>query len=254
MIDPPVQTNETLDSLFQGRVKFYQSRSGYRVSLDAILLADFATIREGDRVADLGTGNGVVALLMASRQPSCSIVGVEVQAPMAERAARNVKLNRLEKGVQIVCADVRAIAEKFKPESFSLVTANPPYRTAKSGRMSPEAEKKTARHELTATLNDFIVAASYILPVKGRMTVVYPAVRAADLLTSLRGRAIEPKRLRMVHSFRDSEASLVLAEGVKGGRAGIKVLPPLVLYAEAKRYSPEIAALLAGTWFPSAVS
>jgi tRNA1Val (adenine37-N6)-methyltransferase len=242
----PAQPNETLDTLFHGRIKLYQSRSGYRVSLDAILLAGFATIRDHDKIADLGTGNGVVALLIASMHASSTIVGIEVQRSMAERAARNVTLNQFQSRVRIMWKDIRGVAQDFKPESFSLVTANPPYRRPTSGRISLDAEKRIARHELSATLNDFVEAAVYLLPIKGRMTVIHPAERTTDLLTTMRSRGIEPKRLRMVHSFRDAEASLVLVEGMKGGRGALKVLSPLVLYSQANRYTPEIDALFAG--------
>jgi tRNA1Val (adenine37-N6)-methyltransferase len=240
------EANETLDTLWKGRIKLYQSRSGYRASLDAVLLAAFVTIRERDKIVDLGTGSGVVALLIASMHASSTIVGIEVQEAMAERAARNVRLNQFESRVRIVCSDLRAVAENFKPESFSLVTANPPYRRAGSGRVSADAEKKIARHETSATLADFVAAAAYLLPIKGRIAVIHPAERTTDLLTTMRSFGIEPKRLRMVHSFRAAEASLVLVEGVKGGRESVKVLSPLVLYSEDNRYTPEIGALLAG--------
>jgi tRNA1Val (adenine37-N6)-methyltransferase len=248
--DIPRGANETLDTLFQGRIKLYQSRSGYRVSLDAILLANFMTTRPEDKIADLGTGSGVVALIIASMHPSSAIVGVEVQQTMAERAARNVKLNQLENRVRIVCADILALAQNFNPESFSVVTANPPYRKADSGRISSDAEKRIARHEVSATLTDFVAAGAYLLPIKGRMALIYPAVRTTDLLATMRRLSIEPKRLRMVHSYRDGEASLVLVEGVKGGRGAVRVLSPLVLYDKASRYTPEIHAVLAGELSP----
>jgi tRNA1Val (adenine37-N6)-methyltransferase len=239
-------TNETLDALFQGKLSLYQSRSGYRVSLDAVLLAYFATVRAGDDIADLGTGNGVIAMMLARMQRSRSIVGVEIQPAMAERAEKNIKLNRLESRVRIVCADLRAIAQNFKPGGFSLVTANPPYRKPTSGRISPQAEKKIARHEISATLDDFVAAGAYLLPAKGRMALVYSATRAIDLMAAMRDAKIEPKRLRMVHSFAGAEASLILVEGVKDGRGGVAALAPLVLYDRSKRYTAEVQKMLAG--------
>jgi tRNA1Val (adenine37-N6)-methyltransferase len=238
--------NETLDTLLQGKLKFYQSRSGYRVSLDAVLLAYFVTLREEDVIADLGTGNGAIAMILARMQRSRSIVGVEIQPAMAERAEKNIKLNRLESRIRIVCADLRAITQSFKPGSFSLVTANPPYRKAASGRVSPQAEKKIARHEISATLNDFVTAGAYLLPAKGRMALIYPATRSIDLMAAMRDAAIEPKRLQMVHSFASAEASLILIEGVKGGRGGLAVLAPLVIYDSDKRYTAAVQAMLAG--------
>lgn len=245
-MDNREQADETLDTLLHGKLKLYQSRSGYRISLDAVLLAHFATLRDGGDIADLGTGNGVIALILAGMQRSRSIVGVEIQPAMADRAERNVKLNRLENRVRILCADLRAVAQSFKPGSFSLVTANPPYRKPTSGRISSDAEKKIARHEFSATLNDFVEAGAYLLPIKGRMALIYPAARAIGLMAAMRSANIEPKRLRMVHSLVDAEASLVLVEGVKGGRDGVKVLSPLVLYDRGKRYTAEVRAMLAG--------
>jgi tRNA1Val (adenine37-N6)-methyltransferase len=239
-------TGETLDTLFDGRLKFYQSASGYRVSLDAVLLAFFATIRRGDRIADLGSGNGVVPLLLASLYVTPLIVGVEIQAKMVERATRNIALNQLAGRVRIVRCDVRAIRRCFDPESFSVVVANPPYRRALSGRVSPDREKSIARHEVRATVGDFVRAGAYLLPIKGRMAFIYSAGRAMDLLEVMRDRAIEPKRVRMVHSFAATRASLILVEGVKGGRSGIEVLPPLTIYERGMQYTEEVARMLAG--------
>lgn len=239
-------TGETLDMLFDGKLKLYQSRGGYRFSLDAILLAYFATLRDGDKVADLGTGNGVIPLMLAYLHPSLSITGVEIQEAMVERAKRNVNLNRLATRVSAVHADISSIAQKFGPESFTAVVCNPPYRRATSGRISPNAEKKVARHEIRGALEDFLKAGAYLLPIKGRMAVVYPAARAIDLLMAMRKAGVEPKRLRAVHSYAAAEASLVLVEGVKGGKSEVKVHSPLVVYQEEKRYTAEVEAMLSG--------
>jgi tRNA1Val (adenine37-N6)-methyltransferase len=251
-METPRPTEETLDTLFQGRLKFYQSRFGYRVSLDSVLLADFARLHVEDKIADLGTGNGVIALILASRQRARAIVGIEVQPAMAERAGRNVKLNGLQNRVNVVCVDVRAVAQAFKPETFSLVLSNPPYRKPSSGRISAGAEKKVARHEISGTLSDFIAAGAHLLSLKGRMALIHPAVRAIDLVTTMREHNIEAKRIRMVHSFATAEASLVLVEGVKGARGGVKVVAPLIIYDREKRYTAEVQSMLAGECLPGA--
>jgi tRNA1Val (adenine37-N6)-methyltransferase len=237
---------ETEDSIFRGELKVYQRRTGHRFSLDAVLLATFVTPRCRDIVADLGTGNGVIALMLAYLYPSLAVTGLEVQPEMVDRAARNVRLNRLNGRVRIIEGDVRAIERFAKPASYDLVVCNPPYRKASSGRTSPDEEKKIARHEIKGALGEFLRAGAYLLPGKGRLAVIYLAGGLADLLQALRDVGIEPKRLRMVHSYADSEASLVLAEGVKGGKSEIKVLPPLVVYERDKEYSAEVAAILAG--------
>jgi tRNA1Val (adenine37-N6)-methyltransferase len=238
--------DETIDTLFQEKLKFYQSRHGYRFSLDAILLAYFARVKAKEKIADLGTGNGVIPLVLAYRVPLLSILGVEVQVELADRARRNVEVNSADQRIQIVQGDIRAIDETAAPESFDAVVCNPPYRKPSSGRLSPSAEKKIARHEIMGTLHHFLEAGRYLLRASGRMSLVYPAVRCIDLLQAMRGAGLEPKRLRMVYSCTDAEASLILAEGVKGGRSGAQIMPPLFVYERAKTYSAEVAAMLRG--------
>jgi tRNA1Val (adenine37-N6)-methyltransferase len=238
--------DETLDTLFEGKLKLFQGRSGYRFSLDALLLAHFMTCRQGEKIADLGTGNGVIALILAYLHPSLSITGVEIQLGMIDRACRNVQMNGLQERVTISQADVRNIQENFSPESFAAVVCNPPYRRTTSGRISPNVERKIARHEIVAGLADFLRAGAYLLPIKGRIAMVYPALRLVDLLQSMRNANLEPKRLRMVHSFADTKASLVLVEGVKGGRSGSEALAPLIVYKKGKQYTTEVEAMLAG--------
>jgi tRNA1Val (adenine37-N6)-methyltransferase len=241
-----VRTDETLDTLFQGRLKFFQGRRGYRCSLDALLLADFATCPDGGPVADLGTGNGVVALILAYLHPSLAITGLEIQPAMVERACRSARLNGFARRVNIREGDVRNIQESFAPGSFAAVVCNPPYRRLSTGRISPDEERKIARHEVTAALGDFLRAGGYLLPLRGRMALIYPALGLVDLLQSMRSAGLEPKRLRMVHSFSNTSASLVLAEGVKSGRGGIEVLAPLVVYEQGKQYSTEVETMLTG--------
>ena len=241
------RSEETFDALFNGQIALYQSRAGYRFSLDALLLAHFVTIKQREKIVDLGTGNAVVALVLAYLHPSVTMTGVELQAKMAERARRNVELNRMQKRIQILSGDVRAGKHVAAAMSFDVAVCNPPYRRPISGRLSRNNEKRIARHETQGDLGDFLGAGAILLRVKGRMAVVYPAVRSVDLLAAMRHARIEPKRLRMVHSFADGEASLVLVEGVKGGRSGVEVLAPLTIYRQGKEYTNEVAAMIAGT-------
>jgi tRNA1Val (adenine37-N6)-methyltransferase len=242
-------SRETLDALFDGRLSLYQSRSGYRFSIDALLLANYVSIKRGDRVVDLGTGNGVIPLVLAELHPAAALVGIELQPSMVERAQRNVQLNRLERRVQIVRGDVRHRQELPAAATFDVAVCNPPYRSPSSGRISTNHERQISRHEMSGELNDFLRAGTFLLREKGQMALVYPAVRAADLIFALRQARIEPKRLRMVHASEGAEASLLLAEGVKGGRAGVKILPPLIIYRyrEGKKFTAEAAAIIAGS-------
>jgi tRNA1Val (adenine37-N6)-methyltransferase len=238
--------DETLDTLFERRLRFYQSRSGYRFSLDAVLLAHFVAIKERDHAVDLGTGNGAVALMLAYLHPGCRITGIEIQPAMVERARRNVALNGMAERVSILSGDVRVLATLPEAGSFDAVVCNPPYRSPQSGRVSPHPEKRIARHEFEAALGHFLRAGNVLLTRRGRLALVYPAFRAVDALAAMRDAGVEPRRLRMVHSARRSEASLVMVEGVKGGKSELVVEAPLIIYDAPRQYSAEVAAMLNG--------
>jgi len=238
--------DETLDALFQGKLKIIQSKRGYRFSIDAVLLAHFVEIGGSEKIVDLGTGNGVIPLILARLHPSVRVVGLELQEEMVQRAQRSVDLNRLGEKVKILQGDVRSIKKFFSPRSFAAVVCNPPYRGPASGRINPDPEKRIARHEVQGRLLDFIRAGSYLLQPGGRMALIYPATRMLDLLQAMRGEGIEPKRLRLVHSFEEDMATLVLAEGIKGSGSELKVMPPLVVYTKERKYTPEMEAILEG--------
>ena len=246
VLPPTPKGDETLDALFGGKVKLFQSRRGYRFSVDALLLAHFVSLRARESVIDLGTGNGVIPLILARLYNDAAITGVEIQAAMAERAARNVRLNRLESQIHIRLGDIREAGAIAPAASFDVAVCNPPYRRAASGRISANDEKRIARHESRGALVDFLHAADFFLRPRGRIVVVYLAERAVDLFSAMRAVRLEPKRVRLVHSFIDADASLVLVEGTKGGRSGVKILPPLIVYGEDKNYSAEVAAMIAG--------
>lgn len=238
--------NETLDVLFDGRLKLLQSRLGYRASIDPLLLAHFVSVQRDQNIVDLGTGSGVICLALAHLYPSASLTGIELQVSLAQRAARNVRLNGLEGRVRIISGDVRGGQYYPKPGSFDVAVCNPPYRTPGTGRISVNDEKRIARHELTGDLVAFLRAGSSLLRNKGRMALVYLAGRSADLVIAMRQSGIEPKRLRMVQSFPETQASLILLEGVKGGKMGLAVLPPLVIYRRSNEYTDEAAAIIQG--------
>lgn len=241
---PGCSRDETLDTLFQGKLKIVQRKRGYRFSIDAVLLAHFVKLRDGEEVVDLGTGNGVIPLVLACLYSTVRVVGLELQEEMVERALRNVDLNRLGERVRIVQGDICSVEKLFSPESFDAVVCNPPYRGAATGRMNPDPEKRIARHEIKSRLADFLRAGSYLLRGGGRMALVYPATRMVDLLQTMRQEEIEPKRLRLVQSFEKSTATLVLVEGVKGAGSELKVLSPLVVYTRDKKYTREVRAIL----------
>lgn len=238
--------DETLDDLRVGGVKIIQPRSGYRFSLDPLLLCAFAQIPETAKVVDLGTGSGVIPLLLASADKGREFVGVELQAELAERAERSVTLNGLSARVRIVCADVRELPDEFVPGSVVAVVTNPPYRNPVSGRVAPGAERGAARHELAGGLTDFLRTATFLLNNRGRFFIVYLAERLAELLDEMRTFRLEPKRLRLVHSRAGEPAKLVLVEGRKNARPGLTVEAPLIVYREGtgRDYTEEMEKLL----------
>jgi tRNA1Val (adenine37-N6)-methyltransferase len=225
---------ETLDTLHSGRVQILQPQSGYRFSLDPLLLCAFARIPARARVADLGTGSGVIPLLLAKAGKGREFVGIELQPELADRAVRSVALNGLAERIRIVRADVRELPAELAAGSFAAVVCNPPYRKAGSGRVAPGAERGTARHELAGGLPDFLRAAACLLDHGGCFTIVYLAERLPELLEALRAFRLEPKRLRTVHSRAGEPAKLVLVEGRKNARPGLTVEAPLIVYREDK--------------------
>jgi tRNA1Val (adenine37-N6)-methyltransferase len=234
---------ETLDTLFEGRLKILQKKSGYRFSIDALLLAHFAEPRPMDRIIDLGTGCGIIPLILTFRRKAEKIVGVEIQPSLADLARRNAALNRLSSRIKVWEKDLRSLEGKSWKENFDLVLSNPPYRKVGAGRVNPHLEKALARHEFKATLQDVLRAAQYLLKEKGRFTMIYPASRAAELIQEMRQFHLEPKRLRFVHPHLKEEARLTMVEGFKEGRAQLRVLPPLFLYDSMGNYTPEAQEL-----------
>lgn len=236
--------DETLDTLCGGRVSVLQGKGGYRCSLDAVLLAHFVNLRRGDRVVDLGSGNGVIALLLASLHPSVRVTGLEFQRSMVNRALRSVAINDLTDRVEIRLGDVRSVERQFTPREYDMVVSNPPYRKLDSGRVNPDPERYIARHEAKASLADFLRAGAHLLRSGGKMALVYPTTRANDLLVGMRNEDMEPKRVRFVHSFAGGPATLILVEGIKGARSDLKVMAPLVVYSKGKQYTGEVSAML----------
>ena len=233
------EAEDTLDTLFGGRLKILQKKSGYRFSIDALLLAHFAEPRPGERMIDLGTGCGVIPLIIAFRKRTGKITGVEIQPSLADLARRNAALNRLSSRITILEKDLRNLEGKGFKGIFDLALSNPPYRKVGAGRVNPRQEKALARHEFKAALQDVLRASQYLLKEKGRLAMIYPASRAAELIQEMRQFHLEPKRLQFVHSRLNEEARLMMVEAFKEGRAQVRVLPPLILYDTGENYTPE---------------
>jgi tRNA1Val (adenine37-N6)-methyltransferase len=238
------EAGETLDALFRGRLRILQKRHGYRFSIDAPLLAHFAEPGPRDRIIDLGTGCGIIPLILTFRRKTSRVIGVEIQPSLADLARRTAALNRSASRIKIWEKDLKDLNTKRLQGAFDLVLSNPPYRKVGSGRINPRQEKALARHEIMATLEDVLRIARHLLKDKGRLAMIYPASRTADLLKGMAGFHLEPKRLQFVHSHEKDEARLVLVEALKEGRPQIKILPPYFLYDSRGQYTPEARELL----------
>jgi tRNA1Val (adenine37-N6)-methyltransferase len=216
---------ETIDPFMDGRLRIIQSKKGYRFSIDALLLADFVTIKKNDIAIDLGTGCGVIPLSILATKPVKHIYSIEIQQELAFQAMRNARLNNLENRMSVIMGDLKN--PPLPASSMNVVVCNPPYRRKESGRINPDRQRAIARHEIYASLDDIIKTARYLLVTKGRLSIIYPAERMTDLLEKLRASGFEPKKLRVIYPDNDSNAKLVLIEAWLNGNSGLTILPPL---------------------------
>jgi len=231
---------ETLDEILEGRLRVFQTKRGYRFSLDSILLAHFVSLKSSARVIDIGCGSGIILLILAKRCPQVNFDGLEIQENLAILAQKSTRINGLDDRVKIFSGDARNIRDIFPTRSFDTVIFNPPYRKLKSGRINPHPEKAIARHEVKGSLKDFLIAAKYLLKPAGTVFTIYPAKRLAELICVFRDSGIEPKKMRLVFSDNFSEAEFVLVEGKVGGREELEIESPLFIYDKDKKYTEEL--------------
>jgi tRNA1Val (adenine37-N6)-methyltransferase len=244
------KTGETVDDILGGRIKIFQKEKGYRFSLDSILLAYFIRLKRNDRVVDLGTGSGIIALILAYRFDLQSVIAVEVQEELVDMARRSISLNGLQSKIDVRQGDVRKVQNFLEPQSFDAVVFNPPYRKLDSGKINPNEEKAIARHEIMGTIADFLSSAKYLLKNTGSVHLIYPARRGAELIYQMRLNSIEPKRICMVHSSSSSCAEFILTEGTKKGGEELTVMPPLFIYDEKGTYSREMEGIFMEISYP----
>jgi tRNA1Val (adenine37-N6)-methyltransferase len=239
-------SEETRDTILSGRVTVIQPKKGYRFSAEALLLGRFARAKSNDRVLELGAGCGVVSLMIAALFQPREVVAVELQPRLAEMIERSAALNNL-KSIRSICADVRAkkIAG-IVPASFDLIVANPPYRAAASGRENPDHSRRLARGGTAASLEDFIDAARLYARNGARVAFIFTARRAAELISTMRSRQLEPKRIRFVHPMMGAPATVMMVEARVLGGIEVAIEPPLILYDRPGTYTGEALELLEG--------
>ena len=228
------------------QLTLHQALHGYRFALEAFLLADFVPALAAHPFIDLGTGCGVVALLLARRFPHLRLVGLELQRSLAVLAQRNVVCNGLEHRIGIVQGDIRQVLSLFPSGVCGTVVCNPPYRAVGNGRLNPNPEKAIARHELAITLPQLVQAAQHLLCRRGRLVMVYHPSRLSELCAQLETAHLRPHRLHLVHATTQAPASMVLVEAIRDGRDVLTVLPPLWVYEAAGGYTAERRAIFQG--------
>jgi tRNA1Val (adenine37-N6)-methyltransferase len=235
----------TCDALFGGKLIFYQHQAGYRFSLDAVLLAGLAGVGREERVFDLGTGCGVVPIILAYRGLARRLTGLELQPELVEVAQMNVVVNGLGKSVQILELDFREVTEHFEPGVADVVVSNPPYRRLDSGRINPNRQRAVARHELTGSVQDVFLAGKYLLRDGGRLVLIYPAARMAHLFETARDCGFSAKRLMLIYSTQTSAARLLVLECRKAGGEELLVEQPLTIYQADGSYTEAVQSLYA---------
>lgn len=232
--------DERIDDLQRNGYRIIQKKKGFCFGMDAVLLSGFAQVKEGEVAVDLGTGTGIIPILLEAKTKGKHFTGLEIQEEVAEMVGRSVRLNQLENRVDIVRGDIKEASRLFGKASFDVVTSNPPYMNDNHGLKNPELPKAIARHEVFCTLDDVCREASLLLKSGGRFYMVHRPHRLAEIITALKTYKLEPKRMKLVHPFVDKEANMVLIEAVRGGRSMMKVEAPIIVYREPGVYTREI--------------
>ena len=235
-----LKPEERLDDLQVNGYEIIQHPGKFCFGMDAVLLANFARVKKHERVLDLGTGTGIIPILLTAKTEGEDFTGLEIQEESADMARRSVIHNRLEEKVKIVTGDIKEAANIFGPVSFDVITTNPPYMIGHHGIANALDTKAIARHEVRCTLDDILRESARLLKPKGRFYMVHRPFRLAEIMTKMVQAGIEPKRMRLVHPFIDKEPNMVLIEGLRGGNSRMTIEPPLVVYKEVGVYNEEL--------------
>lgn len=235
-----LKENERLDDLERNGYRIIQDPARFCFGIDAVLLSGFARIKDGATVLDLGTGTGIIPILLEAKTGAAHLTGLEIQADSADMARRSVRLNGLEDKIDIVTGDIKEAEERFGAASFDVITCNPPYMIGQHGLKNPEDAKAIARHEILCTLQDVIAQTARVLKPGGSFFLVHRPFRLAEIMVTMREYKLEPKRMQLVYPFVDKEPNMVLIEARRGGRPRMTVEKPLIVYRRPGEYMPEI--------------
>lgn len=231
---------ERIDDLHRNGYQIIQNENAFCFGMDAVLLSGFASVKPEENVLDLGTGTGIIPILLEAKTEGKHFTGLEIQETMAEMAKRSVELNHLEAKIDIVLGNIKEAGRMFGGASFDVVTTNPPYMNDSHGLKNPDLPKAIARHEVLCTLEDVVSESAKVLRPGGRFYMVHRPHRLIEIITELTKYKLEPKRMKLVHPFIDKEANMVLIEAVRGGKSMLKVEKPLIVYKEQGVYTDEI--------------
>ncbi len=240
MAEIQLKENERIDDLQLSGLKIIQNSRAFCFGMDAVLLSGFAKAKPGDHVLDLGTGTGIIPLLLSAKTQAARLTGLEIQPESADMAERSVKMNALEERVAIMTGDIKEARVLFGASVFDVVTCNPPYMIADHGIQNPADEKTIARHEVLCALEDVIAQTAAVLKPGGHFYMVHRPFRLAEIITKMCAYHLEPKRMRLVYPYADREPVMVLIEGVRGGNPRITVEKPLIIYSAPKIYTEEL--------------
>ena len=235
-----LKENERLDELQRNGYRIIQNPEKFCFGMDAVLLSGFAKAKKGDVALDMGTGTGIIPILMEAKTECSHLTGLEIQEESADMARRSVALNGLSEKIDIVTGDIKEAGKIFKSASFDIITCNPPYMIGQHGLTNPDAPKAIARHEVLCTLEDVVSQAAKLLKPGGHFYMVHRPFRLAEIITTLSAYKLEPKRMQLVYPYIDKEPNMVLIEAVRGGKPRMTVEKPLIVYKEPGVYMPEI--------------
>lgn len=235
-----LKPGERIDDLQRNGYQIIQDPARFCFGMDAVLLSGFAQAPAGSRVLDLGTGTGIIPILMSAKTQAGHLYGLEIQEESADMAQRSVLLNHLDNRITIVRGDIKEAGEQFDAASFDVITCNPPYMISRHGLQNPDSPKAIARHEVLCTLEDVVKTSAKLLKPGGKLFLVHRPFRLAEIIVTLHDYRLEPKRMKMVHPFIDHEPTMVLIEAVRGGKSRMTVEKPLIIYESQGKYTQEI--------------
>ena len=235
-----LKENERIDDLQRNNLRIIQDPGRFCFGMDAVLLSGFARAKRGENVLDLGTGTGIIPILMSAKTDAAHLSALEIQEDSADMARRSVALNGLQEKIDIVTGDIKEASSVFGRSSFDVVTVNPPYMIAGHGEDNPHDALAIARHEVLCSLEDVVREAAAVLKPNGRLYMVHRPFRLAEIIRTMEKYRLEPKEMRLVYPFIDKEPNMVLLSATRGGNSGIKIAPPLIVYKEQGVYTDEI--------------